>query len=223
MAAGIHGAHVGPGIAIKYATDSARKNIHWIRYSDSNGVVAEYASEGWDAGTELEHELRDMDCLDCHTRPSHQFQMPERALDEAMALGKVDPTLPWIRKAGRELLEVDYASGEEAAEQIAANLTEFYRTEFPAALKNRRSAIQKSAEGLVDIYRHNVFPEMRVRWGTYPDFSGHTDFVGCFRCHGGGQLNADGRSIPAECTTCHRLLAVRESEPAILEQLGLIR
>jgi nitrate/TMAO reductase-like tetraheme cytochrome c subunit len=223
VAAGIHGFHMGPGITVEYASDPTRQEVSWVRYSDSAGVVAEFASDAWAPDEVREYEVRAMDCLDCHTRPSHQFQMPARALDEALALGRVDPTLPWIRKRGREVLEAEYSSTVEAVETIAATIADFYRSAFPSVFETRGEAIARSTAGLVEIYEHNVFPEMGVQWGTYPDYSGHTDFIGCFRCHGGGQHTAGGDSIPADCTTCHRLLAVRESEPVILKQLGVIR
>ena len=35
-----------------------------------------------------------MDCMDCHNRPSHTFELPERALDEAMAAGHISAKLP---------------------------------------------------------------------------------------------------------------------------------
>ena len=30
-----------------------------------------------------------MDCLDCHNRPSHTYEMPEAAVDRAMAVGAI--------------------------------------------------------------------------------------------------------------------------------------
>ncbi len=223
VAAGIHGLHVGPGITIEYGSDPTRREIHWVRYSDSTGLIDEFVADGWTSHDAPAHETRTMDCLDCHTRPSHQFQMPERALDEALALRRIDPTLPWIRKRGRELLEAEYVSREDARRRITESLVEFYRSEYPSVYSARRASVDRSAVGLAEIWERNIFPEMGVGWGTYPDFSGHTDFVGCFRCHGGGQRTAEGKVITAECTACHRLLAVRESEPEILGQLGVIR
>ena len=32
--------------------------------------------------------MREMDCMDCHNRPSHTFDLPDRALDRAMAAGQ---------------------------------------------------------------------------------------------------------------------------------------
>jgi hypothetical protein len=43
--------------------------------------------------------------------------------------------------------------------------------------------IQSAAVALSAIYGRNVFPDLRVTWGTYPSNLGHMDFPGCFRCH----------------------------------------
>ena len=35
------------------------------------------------------------------------------------------------------------------------------------------------------IYRANFFPEVKLDWRTHPDFVGHKNWDGCFRCHDG--------------------------------------
>ncbi len=221
VATGIHGFHVAPGIAIEFATDPARREIYWVRYIDAQGSATEYAVAGWDAAKREQVEFRTMDCLDCHTRPSHRFQLPERALDEAMALGTVDRKLPWIKQKGLEILRTANDNGDAAHLNIAAALTRFYETEFAGVYRSRTEAVESTATQLAAIYNRNVFPDMGVSWGTYPDNSGHSDFVGCFRCHGSAMRSEDGRSITRDCTACHRILALREAEPDILEQLGI--
>jgi len=162
-----------------------------------------------------------MDCLDCHTRPSHRFQLPERALDEALALGTVDATLPWVKQKGLEILTADNGKGAAAEQSIPAALTQFYQIEYPTVYQRSSDAVESAVTELVAIYNRNVFSDLGVSWGTYPDNSGHSDFVGCFRCHGSAMRSEDGRSITRDCTACHRILALREVEPEILEQLGL--
>ena len=54
------------------------------------------------------------------------------------------------------------------------------------------------------VYRRNVFPEMKVTFGTYPDNIGHTTSSGCFRCHDGSLVAKDGTSISSECEYCHK-------------------
>jgi len=74
---------------------------------------------------------------------------------------------------------------------------------------------------LADIYSRNVFPELRVTWGTYPDNRGHQDSPGCFRCHGGEHKTAAGEEITNNCFRCHHPAAVGETDPQVLELLGV--
>jgi hypothetical protein len=43
--------------------------------------------------------------------------------------------------------------------------------------------VERGAREVLAVYSRNVFPEMKVTWGAYPNHIGHTDFTGCFRCH----------------------------------------
>ena len=67
----------------------------------------------------------------------------------------------------------------------------------------------------------NIFPEMKIAWGTYPNNLGHQEFTGCFRCHDGSHASADCRTIPNDCDTCHSLIAVEEQNPKVLSELGM--
>ena len=155
-----------------------------------------------------------MDCMDCHNRPTHTLELPERAVNNALASGAISPSLPFVKKRGVELLKKPYASQEEAAKAIPAALGEWYRDRQPAE-------VARAAQALVAIYSRNVFPEMKVTWGTYPNNVGHTDFPGCFRCHDDNHSTADGKKIVQECNTCHQLLAMDDPAPKILTDLGL--
>ncbi|MGD8726692.1 MAG: NapC/NirT family cytochrome c, partial [Gemmatimonadales bacterium] len=105
---GIHGFHVAPGIVIEYRADEERQVIPWVRYTEASGEATEYVTEDWDPASAQEFELRTMDCMDCHTRPSHQFQLPRRALGGALGAGLIDPSLPWIYKVGLEILDGEF-------------------------------------------------------------------------------------------------------------------
>jgi nitrate/TMAO reductase-like tetraheme cytochrome c subunit len=50
---------------------------------------------------------------------------------------------------------------------------------------------------------------------------GHNSSAGCSRCHDGSQTSKDGQTITNDCTVCHNLLAVDESNPKQLADLGL--
>ena len=78
-----------------------------------------------------------------------------------------------------------------------------------------------SAQALLSVYQHNVFPEMKIGWGTYPNNLGHTDFTGCFRCHNEQHASADGKTITQDCSACHNVVASDEKNPKALVELGL--
>jgi uncharacterized CHY-type Zn-finger protein len=64
---------------------------------------------------------------------------------------------------------------------------------------------------------------MKVAWGTHPNNVGHTDYTGCFRCHDGNHNSVKDatKSITNDCSVCHNLLAVDETNPKQLADLGM--
>ena len=218
---GIHGFHLTPGALIEYASDPTRQNIPWVRYVDSSGQSTEYFAEGWTPNQEAELERRTMDCIDCHNRPTHTFELPDRALDTALSEGRIDASLPMVKKQGVEILRAEYSSGEAARATIPRAVEDFYRGQYPETYETHRDAILGAGRELLTIYDRNVFPEMNVTWGTYPNNVGHTAFLGCYRCHDDLHSSEDGRTITQDCSACHELLAIEETDPEILTSLGI--
>ena len=64
-------------------------------------------------------ERRKMDCMDCHNRPTHAFDIPDRGVDKAMRQRHQRPNCPSKRKAV-EILKANYLSRDEAAVKIPA-------------------------------------------------------------------------------------------------------
>ena len=159
--------------------------------------------------------------MDCHNRPTHAFDLPERAVDRAIAEGRISGTLPWVRKEAVRLLRAGYPDRDTAARSIGDGLTAFYREGHPAVHRERHAEIEAAAAAIRGIYHRNVFPEMRLGWGTYANNVGHDDFPGCFRCHDDQHKAADGRVITQDCSACHAILAMEESNPKVLGDLGL--
>jgi hypothetical protein len=87
--------------------------------------------------------------------------------------------------------------------------------------REKRSLVDAAGAAVKAIYLRNVFPDMRVTWGVYPNNIGHEDFPGCFRCHDDKHKAADGRTITQDCSACHAILAMEEADPKILEDLGI--
>jgi NapC/NirT cytochrome c family protein len=221
---GIHGIHLDPARPISYvATDGKRQVIPVVEATDATGQKATYVSTEIKATPDdlARGERRTMDCMDCHNRPSHSFQLPERALDLALAEGRISTALPFIKKKGIELLRKEYPDRETASRSIASELTSYYQTSHPEAYRAHRAQVEAAVGELSGLYRRNVFPEMKVGWGTYPNNVGHEDFLGCFRCHDDNHKRADGKTITQDCSACHTVLAQDESNPKVLSDLGL--
>ncbi len=201
---GIHW-HVDAANAIEYiATDDKRQVIPYVRFQDRSGNVREYYAEGVTPEQLAGGERRRMDCLDCHNRPSHQMSpSPERAVNDALARGDISKTLPFIRRESVKALKASYLSQDAAVDGIARDLRDFYRANYQADYTARRQDVEKAVVATGAIFRRNVFPEMNVRFGTYPNNIGHNDFPGCFRCHDDEHTAKDGKKIGQECEACH--------------------
>jgi nitrate/TMAO reductase-like tetraheme cytochrome c subunit len=215
---GIHGVHLGH---IEYvATDPTRTTIPWVEKSNGDGSKTVFtilpAGRAAPAG-----ERRLMDCIDCHNRAAHTFVTAEEALNRAMAEGAVSPNLPWVHKKSLELLKANYASEAEASAKIPAALEAFYRSEHPEVLAVKAALVKAAGGQLVALYSQNVFPFMKVTWGTHPNHIGHMNYPGCFRCHDGSHAAKDGTSITQDCSACHNLLAQDEPKPKVLSDLGI--
>ena len=220
---GIHGAHLGPGVHIRYAAaDKKRQTIPWVEYRNTEtGVTRTYLAADTKPGSVTSLPTFEMQCVDCHNRAAHAFQLPDRAVDQAIARGEVSVGLPFVKKVAVELLKADYRTGDEAAQRIPAALSAYYQNKYPAIANQRATDIQAAGQAVNAIYQRNVFPDLKVTWGTYPNNLGHADFPGCFRCHDENHATADKKTITQDCTTCHNLLSVEEAAPDVLKTLGL--
>jgi nitrate/TMAO reductase-like tetraheme cytochrome c subunit len=222
---GIHGRHLDAMERISYiTTDARRQEIPKVTYRDDNGQMVEYLTDDFKKlpkDTVAKATVRKMDCIDCHNRPTHAFQLPDRALDRALAEKRMSAELPFLKKQALELLKADYADQKAAAAKIPVALAEYYRTTYPEIYKQKRAQVDTAGEVVKGIYLRNVFPEMKITWGTHPNNIGHEESVGCFRCHDGNHTSADGRTIKGDCDTCHTILAQDEKDPKILKDFGM--
>lgn len=215
---GIHGAHLGH---IEYiAADPGRQTIPWVQKRNPDGTETVFAASSLN-GKMPAGQLRTMDCIDCHNRAAHSFITPEEALNRAMAEGVISPSLPYIHKEGLVLLKTAFSSQEEARAQIPAQLEAYYRTQSPQVLAAQADLVRAAGNELVTLYAQNVFPDMKVTWGTHPNDIGHTAYPGCFRCHDGDHTTKGGQSISQDCSVCHNILATDEAKPKVLADLGI--
>jgi hypothetical protein len=220
---GIHGAHLGPGVHIRYAaSDKKRQTIPWVEYENTEShEKRDYALASVKPETLASLPTFEMQCVDCHNRAAHSFETAEKAVDEAMAAGQIAGSLPFVKKTGVELLHAAYTSQDQAAQKIQAALNDFYQKNYGEVWAKQSNDVQRAGQALAAIYNRNVFPDLKVTWGTYPNNLGHMDDPGCFRCHDDSHATTDKKTIPQDCGACHDLLADEEAAPAILKTLGL--
>lgn len=218
---GIHSVHVDSEREIYYtAADPKRQEMAQVRVVRSDGTEAVYnAPDHEEKLAEGNHEERLMDCIDCHNRPSHIFKLPTEEVNAALRMGRIDASLPYIRRVGVEALESATGVGEDIG-QIEAHVRNFYKERYPELTGSQQQEVDNAVRELQAIYSNNVFPEMNVYWGTHPNNIGHDDFPGCFRCHNETLRDEAGKAIGQDCTGCHTILAWDEHEPEILDLLG---
>jgi nitrate/TMAO reductase-like tetraheme cytochrome c subunit len=204
IASGIHW-HMNVANQIEYiATDDKRQVISYVWLRDQNGNEREYVTPGVTAEQLAKGDRRRMDCMDCHNRPSHAIApTPERAVNERMAAGEIPTSLPFIHREAVRALKVEYPSTAAAVEGISRSLFAFYESRDAGVGAASTADVDKAVRAVQNIWRRNVFPEMKVGFGTYRNNIGHIDFPGCFRCHDDEHTSKDGKKIGQDCETCH--------------------
>jgi hypothetical protein len=203
IASGIHW-HMNLANEVEYVTtDKNRSVIPYVRVTDRLGNVREYVTPAATPEQLAKGERRRMDCMDCHSRPAHAMSATaERAVDQAIALGTIDRSLPFVRQEIVKAVKREYADQNAASRGIEETLRAFYRSQ--SATVNSAS-IDRAVASAQRLYRTNVFPAMRVSWGTYVNQLGHVDAPGCFRCHDDNHQSNDGKSISQDCESCHHI------------------
>jgi hypothetical protein len=205
---GIHW-HMIVANKVEYAAaDFARQDIVWVRRTDSAGNVTVYTDPNNPVDPEADGlEVRRFDCIDCHNRPSHQFEPPATALNRALSMGQISPDLPYVRKVGLDLLNAAYTTREEANARIPEGLREYYRVNYGGRYDELAGAIEQASTALLGIYNANFFPEMKTDYRVRTNNLSHFVNDGCFRCHFSDLQDQAGTRITSTCTSCHSIVA----------------
>jgi hypothetical protein len=190
--------HTRPDVLVEYvATDDALGKIPYVRVTDA-GKVTEYFAENVTAPPPGRPVQR-MDCLDCHNRPAHTMaSTPAQVVDQAIVRGEISQKVPFVRSEMVDALSEESAAGVDGSHAIADRLTKAFGTATPEA----REAVQAALR----LYRANVFPQMKITWGTYSNQLFHVEDGGCFRCHDDAHVargNPD-KKISQDCELCHK-------------------
>ena len=207
---GIHW-HINPDVKIEYiAADEQRESLPWVRYTNlKTGESVVYQDQDSPLKqSEIEKaEVRVLDCIDCHNRPSHNYRPPTLFINSAMTAGDIPPELPDIKSVAIDLCDKDYSTMDSALQTIEVEINKYYKGNYPDIFENKNELVVKAIQGLQDAFSKNIFPEMKVKWSEYPNHIGHLEFNGCFRCHNNTHTSDDGEVISRDCNLCHIIKA----------------
>jgi hypothetical protein len=188
------------------ATDEGKQEVRWVGTTLPNGRTVEYSdvTNPLTADQVAGAEKRTMDCVDCHNRVGHPFPSPEDLVDEALADGRLSRDLPYIRREMVKLLSAEYASQEEALAAVGQEKAQ-YSAAFPEAAAKYPAEMDQAQALARELIVRLVFEQPGVTWADFRDNAKHNASAGCFRCHDGKHLSADGESIRLHCNICHNV------------------
>ena len=205
------------------ARDEAKQDIPWVQVKDETGKLIVYESKE-NPLTEEERsiaQVSEMDCIDCHNRPSHVFKSPEYIMNHLLYAGSVNPEIPNIRSIGSKALIGDYKSSAEADKKMEEFILNEYKDNEDMT-PELKSDLDKAIKAIQARYHENFFPEMKTRWDVHFSNIGHKTNLGCFRCHDDNHKTEEGKVIRRDCNHCHLIVAQGEQgSEAMFDPRGL--
>ena len=91
--------------------------------TNAQGQVREFTADGATPADIAKGQRRTMDCIDCHNVVAHRVApTPEQAVDRAIATGRIQRGLPFVRREGVRLMKASHATEDAAARTIEDEL-----------------------------------------------------------------------------------------------------
>jgi hypothetical protein len=196
-----------------YPVDALEQEIPYVRVVQPDGRFNEYfdVESGFDPSQIVPSDLKEMDCITCHNRVSHQIYTPEDTVNQLLARGLISQSIPEIRNKAVEVYSQIYSSVDMGLAGIAG-LAGYYQVYYPEFYNSRGDELHAAIAILQDAYRKSVFPEQKADWTTHYNNVGHKESPGCFRCHGGQHLDYEAQAIRLECNLCHSIPVVASQD-----------
>jgi len=195
------------------STDENHQTIPWVELTHEDGSTTifrdstDYLSDNYI----VKAKKNTMQCVDCHNQSGHSFLDPEKALDAALANGKLNKNLPFIKKRSKELLMLEFESEDEAYQLVEAAWKQYafdfpgIEKEFPDAWKEAKWFLKERQSFMANLMQYSRFDNPEISWRSFPENLGHRQSAGCFRCHDGKHVDENSNLIPVNCTTCHSI------------------
>lgn len=219
---GIHW-HINPAINIEYISENdKRENITSVKYTNQlTKEVKVYRNENnviSDSMLALSTP-RQMDCIDCHNRPSHNYNSPPVYFDRAMLTGAISQNIPFFKKAAMGILRESFTDKDSALIKIRESITAFYKSDYKEFYAEYKDLIDSSVIAVQKAFSINTFPAMKVTYDNYPEHIGHLESDGCFRCHNDAFIAEDGSKISRDCNLCHTIVA--QGKEGMMESVNI--
>ena len=207
---GIHW-HINKNFKIEYVSNTRdRESIPWVKLTNlKTGEVKTFIDRENPLTKKASDtlEVRTMDCMDCHNRPSHLFKSAPDYVDNAFVSGFIPKNIPYLKKAAMEALKNPFQDKAIAMRDIRGTILKYYRDVHPEILKSDEQRIFKAITTIQGEYNLNAFPFMKADASQYPNHIGHLESEGCFRCHSDRHKTAKGETISRNCEICHTIIA----------------
>ena len=215
---GIHW-HINPAVKIEYISDNdKREKITYVKYTNkTTGEITIYRNNENPVSDSLiaATQTRTMDCIDCHNRPSHNYNSPPVYFNKALLNGTVSKDIPFIKKVVMGILKQTFSNKDTAFMMIKDSITKFYKSEYNEYFLKNSSLIDNSIANIQRAFSENTFPGMKVTYDIYPEHIGHLESEGCFRCHNNTFKSESGRTITRDCNLCHSI--VGQGKPGAMQ------
>jgi hypothetical protein len=206
---GIHW-HINPDINIEYISENDKREvITYVKYTNKlTGTVEVFRNPDNEISdsTIAATLTRTMDCIDCHNRPSHNYNSPPVYFDKAMLTGEVSRDIPFIKRTAMGILRNTFTDKDTALMQIRDGIINYYKSDFGDYFEENEAKIDKSVAALQKGYSQNTFAAMKVSYDKYPNHIGHLEVEGCFRCHNDVFTSENGKKITKDCNLCHTII-----------------
>jgi nitrate/TMAO reductase-like tetraheme cytochrome c subunit len=206
---GIHW-HINPEVTIEYISENdKRENITYVKYTNkTTGKVKIYRNDSNPISDSLLaiSATRTMDCIDCHNRPSHNYDSPPVYFDKAMMSGGISKNIPFFKKVAMGILKNTFSDKDTALMIIRDSITSYYKSAQNAFYTKNQSLVDSSVSAIQRSFSQNTFPKMKVTYDHYPEHIGHLESDGCFRCHNDAFKAEDGTRISKDCNLCHTIV-----------------
>jgi nitrate/TMAO reductase-like tetraheme cytochrome c subunit len=204
FAKGVHW-HIANDVSF-VAADPQRRSIPWVQVTGSDGKTRTYVDATARPSDYKPEMARRMECFDCHNAVGHPFPNPADAVDEAIATGRIDRSLPSAKARAAEIIAAsEKLSGPrdermKTIDKLVADSAA--KAAVPADKKDAEAKFEQTMKGIL---LDSTFEAAGVNWKSFPNHTGHKDFPGCFRCHDGKHFDDKGNAIRLQCTLCHDL------------------